>query len=113
MDKMLIDVGKELTEKGYIQYDLLVWGRRKTATFLRHDMFFFGIKDGKFMMLPFTDFKNIHYEEVKYYEKGSVELKFMDLAAIFSIDFKGGENARFSLMAGRQDIKTIISKFNS
>jgi len=113
MDKMLAEIGKELTEKGYIQHDLLVWGRRKTATFFRHDMFFFGIKDGKFMVLPFTDFKNIHYEEVVYYEKGSVELKFTGMAAIFSITFKDGNNVRFELFAGRPDIKTIISLYNS
>ena len=59
MGDMLDGVRKTLLEKGFIDQGLLVWGKRREAAFIKHEMVFFGVKAGRFMVLPFKDFNTI------------------------------------------------------
>ncbi|WNY23478.1 hypothetical protein MmiHf6_07850 [Methanimicrococcus hongohii] len=115
MEDILIDVRKKLSEKGFIQNDLLTWGMKREASIsLNRENVFFGIKDGEFMILPFTDFNTVLYDQVKYYKKGEVEIKFLSFFGTFKITFKNGskkKSTKYGLLAGREDIKEIILVF--
>jgi len=112
VEEVLKDIKKELTENGTIQHDLLVWGMKIVASFdpKKHKMFFFGIKDKKFMILPMTDIKTVHYDEVKYYAKDEIDLGFsMMRSDIFKISVHG-KTDKYNIMgpSGHVQLKKII-----
>ena len=115
MGDILADVKIELSEKGFIEQNLLAWGRRKVVSFTNHQMVFFGIKDGALMILPFVDLKNISFDEVKYYTKESIQnIKYSGITSILEINFSDGNKAKYSLMQGsKSDMKAIVSMFKA
>ncbi|MBZ3935146.1 hypothetical protein [Methanimicrococcus blatticola] len=111
MKDILVDVRRNLLEKDFIQVDLLTWGMKKEASLSIHrENVFFGMKGEEFMILPFVDFNTILYDQVKYYKKGEIEIKFSSFFGIFKVTFKDGSK-KYTLPAGREDIKKIISMF--
>jgi len=103
MGDILADVRRELSEKGWMDQNLLAWGRKKVMTFTNHEMFFFGIKDGALMILPFADFKNISFNEVKYYTKESIKsINYSSFTSILQIEFSDGSHGKYSAMQGSQ-----------
>jgi len=113
MGDMLDGLRKTLTEKGFIDRDLLVWGRKKEATFLKHEMVLFGVKEGKFMILPFKDFNTVFYDEVRYYTKEEVTLDYSSLTKFITIKLSNGDRARYSTMSGAgNDAKPLVSLFS-
>ena len=111
----MADVRVELSEKGFIEQNLLAWGRIKVFSFTNHQMIFFGIKDDALMILPFIDFKNISFNEVKYYTKESIKnIKYSSFTSILQIEFGNGSSIKYSLMQGsKSEMQKIVSMFNS
>jgi len=105
----------ELTKGGLIDHGLLAWVRRELVTFTNHQMFFFGIKNGEPMILPFVGFNNILFDEVKYYTKKDIkEVSFSNLTSTLNISFSSSDNAKFSSMReSKQDLKRIVLMFNA
>ncbi|MCL2317470.1 MAG: hypothetical protein FWC44_00230 [Methanomassiliicoccaceae archaeon] len=109
----LKDVKKGLLEKGTIDQNLLVWGRKREATFLHHEMVLFGVKDGKFVVLPFKDFNTIYYDEAKYFTKDEIKLEFSGLTKFITIKFKNGGTGRYQTMNGfADDAKPLVALFS-
>jgi len=112
VEVVLADAKKEVKEKGYIQEDILVWGMRKMTPFNREvKMQFFGIKDGKFMVLPFIDIKTILYDQVRYYAKDEIDLRFVKLRNdLFEVTVKGSKTETYMIMgmSGIAGLKTIM-----
>jgi len=114
MGDILADVRSELSGKGFIDQNLLAWGRKKVTTFTNHQMFFFGMKDGALMILPFVDFKNILFNDVKYFKKENIKnIKVSSLTSILEIEFSNGDSGRYGLMQGKSDMQKIISMFKA
>jgi len=114
MDKMLLVVGRGLLDKGYIDKDLLVWGRRTKKSSPTHEFVIIGLKEEKLMLLPFKEnFDNILYDQVKYYEKGSVILKYSRFSANLTISFPGRSDfIEYSDKTGGSELNIIVLMFN-
>jgi hypothetical protein len=117
VEVVLADAKKELFEKGYIEKDMLVWGmKRMSITNRKSEMFFFGIKDGKFMVLPFIDIKTLLYDEVKYYTKNEVRHGFKKLRPdLLEMSILGGKEDVYLIMGptGLAKLKTIIGSLKA
>ena len=116
MKNILGPIKKELTEKGYIEKDLLVWARRKITTF-NPTFIFFGIKDGKLMIIPFKDIKTVHYDQIKSYGKDTVaKISYGGFTSIFKIHFRNGDVERYAIFGtdnGKEIAHEIVAAFNS
>jgi hypothetical protein len=114
MTGILADVKNDLSEKGFIEQNLLAWGRRKITWFTNHQMFFFGIKNRELVILPVIDFNNILVNKVKYFSKENInDVKFSGLISILQIVFSSESSVKYSIMQGKSDIQKIVVIFNT
>jgi hypothetical protein len=105
---------KELSERGLIEKDLLVWGWKKEPGIdpANRELFFFGIKEKKFMILPFRTPENILFDQVKYYAKGEVDIMMTKITIGLAINFHGGGSAKYNLRGkGVKDMEKILKIF--
>jgi hypothetical protein len=113
MDKMLLVVGRNLTDMGYIDEELLTWGEIKKKFSPRYKFAIFGMKEKKFMVLPCIDFNNILYKEVRYYSKEEVSLKYLGFKGVLAITpLGGGEAMEYYERSGGSETKLLITMFN-
>jgi len=113
MDDILAEVREELYQKGYIDQKLLGNGSKKLGSF-KFGFFFFGLKDGKLAIIPYADYKNVLYDEIKYYGKESFKsIKFSDMNSILHIKFADGGDYKYTILrVGKSDFIKIISIFD-
>ncbi|MDR0790942.1 MAG: hypothetical protein LBE47_00200 [Methanomassiliicoccaceae archaeon] len=111
----LSGIRKDLSEKGFIDKDLLVWGWKKAPGIdpAERELFFFGIKDKRFMILPFVTPENILFDRVRYYAKGEIEIMMTKITIGLAISFPNGGSAKYNLRGnGLRDMEKILSIFD-
>jgi len=111
LDEILKDIRKDLTERGMIDNNLLVWASKRLSITVRNpEQVFFGIKDGKFMILPFIDIKTVLYDQVKYYARGEVSIKPSKVRPeVVDVSFRGGSTIVYLILGniGLSELKEI------
>jgi hypothetical protein len=114
MADILANIKNNLNEKGFIEQNLLAWGRKKTTSFINHQMFFFGIKNKELMILPIIDFNNFLFNEIEYFTKANIkDIKFSGLTSILQIAFNNGNSIKYSIMQNKSDIQKIVATVNT
>jgi len=113
MKDRLADMKNELRARDLISQDLLAWGTRTVASMFAQGMAFFGIKDGKLMVLPFLDLDTVLFKDAKYYTKESIkDIRFSGLASLLQITTNDGTVAKYRIEKGKPDMKLIVSAFS-
>jgi hypothetical protein len=109
---LLDDAKKNIFEKGFIDKELLVWAQEVSMKNKYRNMFF-GVKDGKFMILPITDLKTPNYEEVKYYAKEEIDLK-PHIQSTMKIRIRGGGAVKYIILHPQSvsELRTILTMFS-
>ena len=112
---MLAESKKELTEKGYIEQDLLSWVMIKISLF-KYENMFFGIKNGELMVLPIINIREYKLNEVKYYKKEDIkQFKMISFGKRILLELKRGGKMIFTPVyvgGGFQNLTKIMSIIN-
>jgi len=109
---ILAESRKELMEKGYIDQDMLSWIHYGTSV-LNLQYIFLGVRGGELMVLPIVNFKEMLFNEVRYYKKEDIT-EFSLSAATGKIKIRFGKEGSLvyrSVASSIPDTKKIIAYF--